>query len=74
MLKYGLISNYTIKNCKDYKAKSNEENIENIVNRKFNQTQALNVVVSDLTYVNVGGKCNSMFFRFFTMRDDFSGY
>lgn len=58
MQKYGLISNYTIKNFKVYKAKSNEEKIENIVNRKFNQTQALNVVVSDLTYVNVGGKWN----------------
>ena len=58
MKKYGLVSKYTIKQHKVYPNKCNEEKIENIVNRKFNREQSLDVVVSDLTYVNVKGKWN----------------
>lgn len=58
MKKYSLISNYTIKQYKVYKSKCNDEKVENIENRKFDQTNNLNVVVSDLTYVNVNGKWN----------------
>lgn len=56
MAKYNLISNYTIKHFKIHKSKVNKEKIENIVERKFNGREALEVVVSDLTYVNVAGK------------------
>lgn len=58
MVKYGLVSNYTVKKFKVYKSKCNEEKIENIVARNFNQPISLNVVVSDLTYVNVNGEWN----------------
>ena len=56
MNKYGLVSNYTIKQFKVHKAKYNNENIANIVNREFDERRRLEVVVSDLTYVNVRGK------------------
>lgn len=58
MYKYALISNYTIKKFKNYKSKVNNDVIENIVNRKFDNQKLHNVVVSDLTYVNVAGKWN----------------
>ena len=46
---------------KQYKIKKNpvnNEKVENILNRKFNKKNELDVVVSDLTYVNVQGKWN----------------
>ena len=55
---HGLVSNYTIKQFKVHKTKSNEENKPNIVNREFNREKQLEVIVSDLTYVNVAGKWN----------------
>jgi putative transposase len=58
MKKYGLVSNYTIKQYKVYKSKCNEEKCDNIVNREFDRKECMEVVVSDLTYVNVKGKWN----------------
>lgn len=58
MKKYGLVSNYTVKQYKVHTTKCNEEKIENIVNREFNRDQVLDAVVSDLTYINVNGKWN----------------
>ena len=58
MKKYGLVSNYTVKQYKVHSRKCNEEKIANLVNREFNRDQSLDVVVSDLTYVNVNGKWN----------------
>ncbi|GAA3652651.1 hypothetical protein GCM10022323_12940 [Asaccharospora irregularis DSM 2635] len=58
MQKYGLVSNYTVKQYKVYKSKCNEDKTDNIVNRKFDRQTPLEVVVSDLTYVNVSGKWN----------------
>lgn len=55
---HGLVSNYTVKQFKVHKVKCNEDKIENIVNREFDRTTKLDVVVSDLTYVNVKGKWN----------------
>ena len=54
----GLVSNYTVKQFKVHKAFCNEEEGENILNRKFEREKQLDVVVSDLTYVNVAGKWN----------------
>ena len=54
--KYGLVSNYTIKQFKVHKASCNEEKIENKVDRKFNDREYLEVVISDLTYVRVRDK------------------
>ena len=52
------ISNYTIKQYKIHKNPVNNEKVENILNRNFNRKNELDVVVSDLTYVNVQGKWN----------------
>ena len=54
----GLVSNYTVKQYKIHKSKCNEDKIENKLNREFNRTKKLDVVVSDLTYINVAGKWN----------------
>ena len=56
MLKYSLVSCYTVKKMKNVKKYINNEQISNIVNRDFNKRNILEVVVSDLTYVNVMGK------------------
>lgn len=56
MDKYGLVSNYTIKQFKVHKTSCNEEKIENKVDRKFNDREQLEVVISDLTYVRVRDK------------------
>ena len=53
MKKYRLVSNYTVKQYKIHKSKCNEDKIENVVNREFNDREDLEIVVSDLTYVNV---------------------
>lgn len=58
MVKYGLVSNYTVKGYKHHKAKCNEENIPNVIDRNFKPGLVQNVIVSDLTYVNVSGKWN----------------
>lgn len=58
MKEYGLVSNYTVKQYKVYKSKCNEEKVENIVDREFDRDNQLEVVVSDLTYVNVSGAWN----------------
>ena len=47
-----------IKVVKVHKATCNEDKIENKLNREFNREEKLDVVVSDLTYVNVKGKWN----------------
>ncbi len=60
MDKYGLVSSYTVKQFKVVKSKCNNEKIDNIVDRDFNRDKQLDVVVSDLTYVNVAGKWNSI--------------
>lgn len=54
----GLVSNYTVKQFKVNKATCNEDKVENKLKREFNREEKLDVVVSDLTYVNVKGKWN----------------
>ena len=58
MRKYSLVSNYTQKKFKTTPSTVNNEKIENIVNRDFNRDEFLEVVVSDLTYVQVGNNWN----------------
>lgn len=53
MAKKGLVSNYTVKQYKVTKTNCNEEMVQNLVNRQFDNRKELEVVVSDLTYVNV---------------------
>ena len=54
MKQEGLVSTYTTAQFKPQKDKCNEAKIENILDRKFDDQQYRNVVVSDLTYVRVG--------------------
>jgi len=56
MDKYSLVSNYTVKQFKVHKSSCNNDEVENIVNREFDNRNDLEIVVSDLTYVNVAGK------------------
>ena len=58
MNKYGLVSNYTIKQFKVHKSKPNEDNVSNIVDRHFNNRDVLEVIISDLTYVRVHNSWN----------------
>lgn len=56
MNKYGLVSNYTIKQYKNHNSKVNNDDIPNIVDRNFNNRGLLEVIISDLTYVRVLNK------------------
>lgn len=58
MKKYNLVSNYTVKQYKVHKTECNNDIIDNVVNREFNDREHLEVVVSDLTYVRVKNKWN----------------
>lgn len=58
MKQEGLVSSYTVAQFKPHKTKCNESKIANLVKRKFNDRDHLNVVVSDLTYVRVGRSWN----------------
>lgn len=58
MNELGLVSTYTVKQYKVPKSTCNNEIIDNVVNRDFDREKSLDVVVSDLTYVNVAGKWN----------------
>lgn len=58
MSKYSLVSKYTLKQYKVHKTKYNEEKINNLLKRDFKNKEKLDVIVSDLTYVNVNGKWN----------------
>lgn len=58
MRENGLVSNYTVAQYKVQRTPVNNEQVENKVNRKFDNREVLEVVVSDLTYVRVNGKWN----------------
>lgn len=51
-----VVSNYTVAQFKPHKSCSNETIVRNELSRAFIQEKELAVVVSDLTYVRVGGK------------------
>jgi putative transposase len=53
MKENGLVSKYTVAQFKPHKDKCNESKVKNELNREFDQTDELAVVVSDLTYVKV---------------------
>ncbi len=54
MKKQGLISTYTVKKYRVVSRKCNEAKIENRVDRQFSERSKREVLVSDLTYVQVG--------------------
>lgn len=54
----GLVSKYTIAKFKPQHNNVNEDKVDNLVERKFNNQNHLQVVVSDLTYVRVGNVWN----------------
>lgn len=55
MMRNALVSSYTVSQYKPVKSTPNEQKIENIVDRDFDHREIHEVVVSDLTYVNVAG-------------------
>lgn len=54
----GLVSVYTKAKYRNYSSNINEEPIANKIERRFDDREKLQVVVSDLTYVRVGGTWN----------------
>ncbi|BET39637.1 hypothetical protein SAP269_22260 (plasmid) [Spiroplasma ixodetis] len=58
MNKHNLISKYTKLSYKNYHNKVNDSQITNLVNRDFNNRLKNEVIVSDLTYVQVNDKRN----------------
>ena len=56
MKKHGLVSNYTKKQYKKHNNKVNNDDIINELNREFNTKKHMEVITSDLTYVNVSGR------------------
>ena len=58
MAKHGLVSSYTVKQYKVTRTECNNDSNKNIVNREFNDRTPIEVIVSDLTYVNVAGRWN----------------
>lgn len=58
MNKLGLVSKYTVAQCKPHKQKRNEDPVKNELNREFDGQAPYAVVVSDLTYVRVNYKWN----------------
>lgn len=60
MRKYNLVSVYTKRKFRAQKSSVNNANIENVLERKFKDKRELEVLVSDLTYVDVLGTWNSV--------------
>lgn len=58
MKKNNLVSNYIKKKYKRIATKCNDEKTENILSREFKREKEFEVVVSDLTCVNIKGKWN----------------
>ncbi|WP_215826095.1 hypothetical protein [Spiroplasma endosymbiont of 'Nebria riversi'] len=56
MIKNNLVSKYTKLKYHNHKKMVNNDQISNVLNRQFNNKKPNEVVVSDLTYVQVGGK------------------
>ena len=56
MAKYNLISNYTLRNKKYKKSAGNMDNIPNKLDRKFDEKEKYEVIVSDLTYIKIAGQ------------------
>lgn len=56
MRKYGLVSVYTKKKYRVHHNTCNQSPAPNLLDRKFNKQQPNSCVVSDLTYVRVGGR------------------
>ena len=58
MKENGLVLSYTVKQFKVHQPTCNNDKVSNVLNREFDQDKRMNVVVSNLTYVNVAGKQN----------------
>ncbi len=74
MKSYNLVSTYTAKKYKNYKSKCNDEKVNNVLNREFSVGKKRNVIVSDLTYVNVCGKWNYVCFLVNIFNREIIGY
>ncbi len=56
MIKNQLVSKYIKLKYHNHKTMVNNDQISNVLNREFNNKKPNEAVVSDLTYVQIGGK------------------
>jgi len=56
MEKYSLVSKYTLKQQKHRVSDVNNDDVSNVVDRRFSDREPLEVVVSDLTYIKCAGR------------------
>lgn len=70
----GLVSNYTVKQYKIHKNTCNNDPVCNEVKCEFDRNTPLDVVVSDLTYVNVNGKWHYICFLLDLYNREIIGY
>ncbi len=56
MIKNNLVSKYTKLKYRNHKTMVNNDQISNVLNRQFNNKKPNEVVISDLTYLQVGGE------------------
>ncbi|WP_339024565.1 hypothetical protein [Spiroplasma endosymbiont of Agriotes lineatus] len=61
MIKNNLVSKYTKLKYHNHKITVNNARISNVLNREFNDKKPNEVVVSDLTYVQVGAGNDTIF-------------
>lgn len=74
MKEKGLISTYTTKQYRRHNDNVNENIIANVVNRKFDNKEHLEIIVSDLTYVRVGNKWHYICLIVDLFNREFIGY
>lgn len=63
-----------LKQYKVHKSTCNNAKVKNIVNREFDREKPLDVVVSDLTYVNAAGKWNYIYLLLDLYNREIIGY
>ncbi|QFG00385.1 IS3 family transposase [Psychrobacillus glaciei] len=70
----GIQSKYTKPSYKPMSTPPNEESVRNVLNRAFNVDKEMSVLVSDLTYVRVGGNWNYICFLIDLYNREIVGY
>lgn len=70
----GIQSKYTQASYKPMSTRPNEESVRNVLNRAFEVDKEMSVLVSDLTYVKVGGNWNYICFLIDLYNREIVGY
>ncbi len=74
MIKNNLVSKYTKLKYHNHKTTVNNDQINNILNRQFNNKKPNEVIVSDLTYVQVGAKWHYICLLIYLFNREIIGY